>query len=594
MKTPAASKLVKVLVLLAMGALTLFLVACGRSASEPDSEIPAVIFEDDTPPAPVPPFVEVAADVGLDFVHHNGMDGRLYYSEMMGGGVALFDYDGDGDLDIYLLDGHPLGAGDQPSGPIGRLYRNGLTDLGRLEFIDVTAASGLEVSGYGMGVVAFDYDRDGWLDLYVTQTGPNRLLRNLGDGTFDEVASQAGVDIGSWSVPAVALDYDLDGWLDLFVGDYVDYSLATNKRCTDALGQPNYCGPLAYPPLADHLLRNRGDGSFEDISQSSGIASLKGRTLGAIAGDFDGDGLVDIYVANDGTANHLWSQNSVGGFDDRALLTGTGVNGQGIPEASMGVAAGDIDGDGDADLLLGHLTRETNTLLVNQGDGTFLDQSIRSSLGPASLASTTFGVSWLDFDNDGWLDALTANGAVKIIKQQAVAGDPHPLKQRNQLFRGRGDGTFEEVGLVGDPVWDLSEVSRGSAVGDLDNDGDSDVVILNNNGPARLLLNTLDDDDSWIGIEALAEGQSPPGTELRLQRADGRWLHRWIHLGTGYGSSDDPRVIFGLGTTSGAQQLVIRWPDGATEFWPAPQTGRYTRLERGTGRPWQRPAASED
>ena len=572
--------------------------ACRGGAPESlDRDAGPVAVQEDDPPVDgattaASPFVEVAAEVGLDFVHSNGMGGELYYSEMMGGGVALFDYDGDGDLDIYLVDGHPL-AGDA-EGVIGRLYRNGLVEGGRLAFTDVTVASGLEIPGYGMGVVAFDYDRDGRLDLYVTQTGPNRLLHNLGDGTFEEVGEAAGVALDTWSVPAVALDVDRDGWLDLFVGDYVDYSLATNKRCTDALGQANYCGPLAYLPLADHLLRNRGDGTFEDISQRSGIAAAKGRSLGAMAGDFDGDGLMDIYVANDGTANFLWTQRADGRFEDRALLTGTGVNGQGIPEASMGVASADIDGDGDRDLLLGHLTRETNTLFVNQGDGTFVDRSARSGLGPASLASTTFGVSWLDFDNDGWLDLLITNGAVKIIKEQALAGAPHPLKQRNQLFRNRGDGTFEEIARGDDPLWSLAEVSRGSAVGDLDNDGDSDVVIHNNDGPARLLLNTLGRGYPWIGIEAQADGQSPPGTEVRLQGGDGRWHHRWISLGTGYGSSDDPRVLFGLGTAPEAQQLVVRWPDGMTEVWPAPQQGRYSRILRGTGRPWREPGASED
>lgn len=559
------------------------------------------------------PFVDVAAQVGLDFVHDNGMSGELYYSEMMGGGVALFDYDRDGDLDVYLVDGHRLNRDVADVGPVGRLYRSDL-DAGpeTLAFTEVTVGSGLDIPGYGMGVVAFDYDNDGWTDLYVTQTGPNRLFRNRGDGSFEELAATAGVAVETWNVPAVVLDVDRDGHLDLFVGDYVDYSLATNKRCTDELGQANYCGPLAYLPLADHLLRNRGDGTFEDISQSSGISALRGRCLGAIAEDFNDDGLVDIYVANDGSVNHLWIQDETGRFTDRALEAGVGVNGQGLPEASMGVAVGDIDEDGDNDVLLGHLAKETNTLFVNLGDGTFRDLSGRSGLGPASLPFTTFGASWLDFDHDGWLDLLTTNGGVKIIKEQAMAGDPHPLRQSNQLFHNRGDGSFEEISRQSGAAWTLSEVSRGSAVGDLDNDGDGDVVIHNNGGPVRLLLNTLDPGAAWIGIEVLDGSQSPPGTRVRMQLSDGRWLHRSVRVGSSYASSEDPRLIFGLGSgTQGrqlakaqqltktqqlieAQQLIVHWPDGEIESWDTPRQGRYTTLSRGTGRPWQESVPSED
>lgn len=573
---------------------------------EPSADTPAA-----APAAPVAaevqtpqptPFVDVAADVGLDFVHTNGMHGELYYSEMMGGGVALFDYDRDGDLDVFLVDGHrldPAPAADAPAGPIGRLYRNELVsqgsdgEAGPLAFTEVTAGSGVDVDGYGMGVVAFDYDQDGWTDLYVTQTGPNRLLRNRGDGTFEEVGEEAGVDLETWDVPAVVLDVDGDGWLDLFVGAYVDYGLATNKRCTDALGQANYCGPLAYLPLPDRLLRNRGDGTFEDIGRETGIDTAKGRCLGAVAADFNGDRRVDIYVANDGTANFLWIQQADGRFIDRALAAGVGVNGQGVPEASMGVAVGDVDGDGDGDVILGHLARETNTLFVNQGDGTFRDLSTRSRLGPASLPFTTFGVSWLDFDLDGHLDLLTANGAVKIIKSQALAGDPHPLHQRNQLFHNRGDGSFEEVG-GGGGAWSLSEVSRGSAAGDLDNDGDSDVVIHNNGGPVRLLLNTQASGRSWLGVDALDGDRHVPGSRVSVELQDGRWLHRTLEIGTSYASSEDPRRLFGLGPEGQVQRVIVTWPDGVAEVWKAPDTDRYVTLHRGTGQSMDPSAPSED
>jgi len=584
-------------------------------------------------------FRDVAAEVGLDFVHQNGMGGAFYYPEMMGAGAALFDYDRDGDLDIYLVQGHPLGPGGlpasgrgspSPDGPSDRLFRNELEN-GRLTFTDVTAESALAARGYGMGVTVFDADNDGWPDLYLTNLGRNQLWRNRGkDGqgrvTFEDITHASGSGVDGWSVPATVLDIDRDGRLDLFVGQYLQYDLATDPPCRDELGVRNYCGPLSFRALPDRLLWNRGPGPdgvvrFLDISQRAGIKAEFGRALGTLAADFNGDGWSDLYVANDGTANQLWMHRGAVAtagplfdgplFENRAVLAGAAVNGLGTAEASMGLAAGDLDGDGDEDLLVTHLRRETNTLYLNDGSGQFTDVSAPSGLGPPSLPMTSFGVGWLDLENDGDLDLLTVNGAVKVIKTLALAGDPFPLHQANQLFRNRGDGTFEEIGEDLGPAFALSEVSRGAAFGDLDNDGDTDVVILNNNGPVRLLENRVGQDSSWLGLRLfLAGGGDALGARAGLvptannqtvnnQAVNNRAASgpgeaagetvQWRRVATAgsYGSSNDPRLLFGLGTDKGRKTVQVEWPDGRREVfdqltirtWQTLVEGRGERLE---------------
>ncbi len=565
-------------------------------------------------------FADVAVESGLDFTHWNGMSGEFYYAEMMGSGAALFDADNDGDLDVYLVQGNALGttggeATFPPPGPLplkDRLFRNDLSvDAGggrRLRFTDVTEASGLESTGYGMGVTAADFDNDGWIDLYVTNLEGSKLFRNRGADaggqvTFEDVTVASGAGVGRWSVPAVAFDYDRDGWLDLFVGNYVEYSLASNKRCTDELGLPNYCGPLAFAPLPDVLLRNLGAGAgapskgdkpsfvtFTDVTREAGIHREFGGCLGAVAADFNGDRWLDLYVANDGMPNQLWIGGPDGSFENQALLAGAAVSGQGHPEASMGVAAADFDGDGDEDLFVAHLRHETNTVYVNDGRGHFEDRSAASGLGSPSLAMTTFGAGWLDFDNDGRLDQLTVSGAVKVIKRLSLAGDPFPLHQHNQLFRGDGNGAFEDVTARAGAAFGLSEVSRGAAYGDVDNDGDSDVLISNNSGPARLLLNRVGQDRSWLGLRLVDEtGRDALGARAGVVRhgtsAGSGTIWRRVGANASYGSSSDPRLLFGLGGDEAIEEVVVEWPDGRSEQWPAEavRPGAYVTLAQGTG-----------
>jgi len=554
-------------------------------------------------------FVDRAAADGIDFVHFNGMSGELYFPEMTGAGAALFDYDRDGDLDVYLLQGSMLGARPAsaatfpPSGPLpplDRLYRNDLEvkpDGTRvLRFTDVTEESGIRSAGYGMGVAVGDYDDDGWPDLYVTNFGPNQMFHNEGDGTFTDVTAATGTDDERWSVPAVFFDYDGDGLLDLFVGNYVDYRIATHVTCTTEAGAPDYCGPRSYQPVADRLFRNRGpsaDGpTFEDVTQKAGLQQELGPALGATVSDFNGDGLPDLYVANDGASNQLWLNQGDGTFRDEALLGGCAVNEDGQPEASMGVVAGDFDGDGDDDLFMTHLTQESNTFYLNDGTGLFEDWTRETGLDLVSWKFTGFGIAQVDYDNDGWLDLFIANGAVTLIEEQLRAGDPYALKQKNLLLHHEG---VESPKLRFEPVpedqagavFALEEVSRGVAMGDVDNDGDDDLLVSNNSGPARLLINQVGQDAPWLGLRLVdGRGRSDVlGARIGIVRKGFPTLWRRSSASGSYGSAADPRVLVGLGVASRIDAVRVEWPSGLHEEFHDLPLGRYATVREGAGQP---------
>ncbi len=516
-----------------------------------------------------PLFEDISRQAGVDFVHFNGMTGEFYFPEMAGQGGAFLDYDGDGDLDLYLVQGALLGEGRRmeqatlpfrgAGKPSDRLLRNDSSAPGTaVRFTDVTQRSGITATGYGMGVATGDYDNDGWVDLYVTHYGANQLWRNLGDGTFREVTAEAGVDDPRWSTSAAFVDYDGDGWLDLYVVNYVDFSISRNPRCYAESSRRDYCGPSGFPSQSDRLLHNRGDGTFEDVSVRSGVGRLSGAGLGVVSSDFNGDGRVDLYVANDGEANFLWLNQGDGTFVDDALFAGVAVNRAGAPEASMGVDAGDFDGDGDDDLFMTHLMGESNTLFANLGGGLFEDRSIELGLAASSLPLTAFGTSWIDYDNDGWLDLLVLNGAVRILEELAQAGDPYPLDQPNQLFRNRAGQRFEETTAQAGEAFSRLEVSRGAALGDVDNDGDLDLLILNNSGPARLLRNRAADGAGWLSVrvEDSVSGRDLLGSRAILRREKGPVLHRRLHSDGGYCSARDPRAFFGLGKAQGQRSTI--------------------------------------
>ena len=552
-------------------------------------------------------FTDQANASGLDFVHFNGMSGKLYYPEPMAPGVAMFDYDNDGDLDLYLVQGQMLGPGAlgdatfPPKGPLGdRLYRNDLVvhpdGTRTLHFTDVTEGSAIHPHGYGMGVTTGDFNNDGCIDLYLTGLGRNQLYRNNCDGTFTDVSKQSGTEDAAWSVSAAFVDYDRDGWLDLYVGNYLRYRLDSNIRCFAPTGAPDYCPPASYKPVPDRLYHNNRDGTFTDVTAPAGIGREFGPALGITTADFNGDGWIDIYVANDGLDNQLWLNQHDGTFKNTALLAGVALADQGKAEASMGVDAGDFDNDGDEDLFVAELTGQGSNLYVNDGSGTFEDQSIRSGLGPATVPYTGFGTAWFDFDNDGWLDLLAVNGAVETIQALAQAHDKYPLHQRKLLFRNLGDAAvregknprvkFADVTDQAGDVFTLSEVGRGLAFGDIDNDGDTDVLIGNNSGPARLLINNVGNHKHWLGLRLVGgtTARDMLGARVEIVRANGSKLWRRARADGSYASASDPRVLVGLGDSAEAPSLVrVRWPDGRSEEWTHIVVDRYTTLQQGHG-----------
>jgi hypothetical protein len=545
-----------------------------------------------------PVFDEVAEEVGLRFRHYNGMTGKLLLPEIMGAGAALFDFDSDGDLDIFLVQGSTLEASDKPErtlfpwaerdAPRGRLFRNDLTvskdGTPVLKFTDVTEQSRIRATGYGMGAASGDVNNDGRPDLYLCNLGQNQLYLNNGDGTFADVTAKAGAGDARWSTSASFVDYDRDGWLDLVVVNYASFDAATSPACYAETTVKDYCGPRSFKSPGNRLLHNKGDGTFEDATTSSGFGREFGHGLGVVSADFDADGWPDIYVANDGDPNQLWMNQRDGTFKNEALLSGAAVNREGKAEAGMGVDACDFDGDGTADIFITHLMEETNTLYVNTGGATFEDRTREAGLGLPGSRLTGFGTLFFDYDNDGRPDLLVANGAVRILRELARKGDPFPLGQPNQLFHNEGGGKFVETSESAGPTFRLLEVSRGAAFGDVDNDGDTDVVVTNNNGPARLFLNRVGNRNHWLGLRlvGLRAARDMLGASVEIVVTPKQVLHRRARTDGSYLSSQDPRVLVGLGTASRVASVRVRWPSGTVEEWKDLPADRYLTLKEET------------
>jgi enediyne biosynthesis protein E4 len=546
--------------------LALAIAAIGVIAIEQMSSMQARQGASSTP-VHLPTFRDVASSRGLDFVHVNGASDDKFFPEIMGSGGLFLDFDNDGWLDVFLVDGGSFADPTMARRAHHRLYRN----RGNGSFADVTSASGIRQGAYGMGACAGDADNDGLIDLYVTTVGPNQFFRNAGGGRFTEVLKAAGAAGDSWSTSCAFVDIDRDGYLDIFVSGYVDAPPEKNPFCGVAGPPPirDYCHPLIYPALTSTLYRNTGSGAFEDISVSSGIARHRGNGLGVAVSDVDEDGWPDVFVANDSMPNFLFHNERNRTFTETAGLAGVAVSSDGKAKAGMGTAFGDFSGTGRFGLIVTNHETEMHSLFLSLGGGLFSDVTIKRGVGPATRPYVGFGVAFVDYDNDMRPDVAIANGHVMANAAQLRAGAKYG--QRNLLLRNTGD-RFVDMRNAAGSGFASEMVSRGLVAGDIDNDGDVDLLITNNGGAANLLLN---EGGAGNAIVVRAVGDKSPstlrasnrsaiGTRLTMSVGQQRQL-REVQSGSSYLGQNDLRAHFGLGRAARAERLEITWPSGATE-----------------------------
>ncbi len=514
-------------------------------------------------------FADVAAEWGIDFRHRHGGSGERYMVETVVGGVVLFDYDLDGDVDVLFVDGGALPGYRGPE-PRSRLYRND----GRGRFADVTAAAGLVSPEYGAGGTAGDVDGDGDLDLYLTAFGANRLLRSEGDGTFTDVTGSAGVGDPLWGAGAAFSDVDRDGDLDLYVANYVDFALDNHRFCgNEETGLRGYCAPRMYNGEPDHFYRNRGDGTFDDDTLRAGFGGAVEAGLGVAFGDLDDDGWPDLYVANDADPNFFFHNRGDGTFEDQSLVSGTALSDQGEAEGGMGVDLGDVDGDGRLDIFVTNFEFESNALYRNLGQGLFVDERFAARLAEPSLAWLAFGVDLADLDNDGDLDVVIANG--HILDNAPEFNELSSFAQRNQLFENLGGARFREVLDAG---LDTVRVSRGLATGDLDGDGDLEIAIVNSDDVAEVWENRTEPGGRWLLVDLAGAGGNSHGVGARVAVRDGgRTQVEEVRAGSSYLSQSALTLHFGLGAAPVAEgDIEVAWPSGRRQRLPLP--GRDLRL----------------
>ena len=511
--------------------------------------------------ATAPKFADVTATSGLDFYHVNGAAGKKFVIETVGAGAGFFDFDGDNLLDIYLVNGAATPGMDYATPPRNALYRN----EGNGTFSDVTESSGAGDDGYGMGMAVGDYDNDGDLDLYLGNFGANVLYQNEGNGTFSDVTKQSGVGDERWATSCAFSDVDRDGFVDLYVANYHDFSYDNHRVCAEGgSGLQLYCGPEAFDGVPDILYKNRGDGTFLDVTQASGLYSDKGKELGVVFGDIDLDGDTDLYLANDKTLNFLYLNDGQGQFEEMGLLAGAAYNEDGDVEAGMGVDMGDYDNDRYPDLFVTNFQWETNTLYKNLADGTFVDETFLAGLGKGSIPYLSWGTRFFDYDSDGDRDVFIANGH---LESDVESYENTTFAQRNQIFENVGEGRFEErESSSADDGLAVRKVSRGAAFGDYDEDGDIDILVANVGDGPTLMRNDTEDSHNWLRIRLLGKRSNGAAIDTRVEVYSGSLVQTdQVRSGASYLSQSDLRLHFGLGKAERVDKLVVYWPSGHVE-----------------------------
>ena len=506
-------------------------------------------------------FVDVTETAGIDFTHVDGRSGEKYFVESLGSGAAFFDYDSDGDPDLYFVNGARLPGYHTTNTPINRLYQNN----GDGTFTDVTEKAGVSDIGYGHGCAVGDYNNDGNPDLYVTNFGANVLYRNNGDRTFTNVTAEAMVGDPKWSSSCAFADYDRDGDLDLYVVNYIEFNLEDNPWCgPKEKGIRAYCEPNNFSGLPDTLYRNNGDGTFTDVTRETGIYNPTGKGLGVVWGDYDNDGFPDIYIANDSTENFFYWNKGDGTFEEVGFMLGVAMSETGAEENGMGTAFGDLDNDGWLDLIVTNYQDQANTLYLNDKNGFFTDVSTVSKTGAVSFPYLGWAAEFIDYDNDGWQDLFVANGHVHDNLEEI--GQAGTYGQRNLLFRNSCDGTFSEISHQLGTGMGLEDVSRGSAFADYDLDGDIDILVTNSNSPPRLLRNDGGNTNNWLIVKLKGKAGSTDAIGARVAvRAGGIYQTKEVRSGSGYLCQNEFKLHFGLGASTTVESIDIQWPGGGKQ-----------------------------
>ncbi len=529
-------------------------------------------------PAGIVTFTDVTGPAGIRFKHTSGAFGKKYLPETIGAGCAFLDFDGDGWVDILLVNG-----ADWPGHATGKsypgLYRNNHDGT----FTDVTSAAGLAVQMYGIGVAVADFDNDGWPDVYLTGLGSNRLFRNLGNGTFADVTAKAGVGAGGFSTSALFFDYDKDGKLDLFVARYVEWSLEKDLFCTLDGTHKSYCTPESYKGQTALLFHNKGDGTFEDVTQRAGLLNPASKALGVAMLDYDGDGWPDLFVANDTQPNKLYRNNGNGTFTDVAVSAGVAFSEAGAARAGMGVDAADYDRSGRPSLVIGNFSNEMMSLYHNEGTGLFIDDAPATTIGQASLLTLAFACFFFDYDLDGLPDIFAANGHVadditSVQPKVKYAQPPH-------VFRNLGGRKFEDVGGKLGAALQKAIVGRGAAYADIDNDGDLDLLVTSNNGPAMLLRNDGGNKNGWLRVRTVGGPSNRDGIGAKVTVTQGGGAKAWgvVHTGSSFASQSELPLTFGLGSASKVAKVEVAWPSGKVDSLVAVTANQTITIQEGKG-----------